>query len=89
MKRLVTVFAILLLSEGLVFAQATNGAAGSSVNPTLRPASPGDVPVGHAPGMNPNNGADLSNRSNPQDMTQPNASNPQNLSPSQSVPVVR
>jgi hypothetical protein len=32
-----------------------------------------------APGVNPSNSQDLTNRSNPQDLTQPGGSNPQDL----------
>ncbi|HEY0223616.1 MAG TPA: hypothetical protein VGC38_03800 [Pseudolabrys sp.] len=84
MKRLSAAIAVLLLSGGLAMAQGTNQG-----NPELKPASPGDVPVGHAPGANPNNASDMSNRSNPQNMSAPNASNPQLMSPSPSPPVVR
>jgi hypothetical protein len=35
--------------------------------------------AGYAPGVNPSNSQDMSNRSNPQDMTLPGASNPQDL----------
>jgi hypothetical protein len=35
--------------------------------------------VGQAPGTNPSNSQDLSNQNNPQDMTKPGASNPQDL----------
>lgn len=83
MKRLIAAAAVLLLSGGFALAQ------GTYQNPELRPASPGDVPVGHAPGVNPNNASDMSNRSNPQNMSAPNANNPQLMSPSPSVPVVR
>ena len=96
MKRLSETMAILLLSGGFALAQGTVGtdpSTGSSTigqtNPSLTPASPGGVPVRRAPGVNPNNAEDMTNRSNPQDITQPNASNPQLLSPSPPVPVVR
>ena len=35
--------------------------------------------AGFAPGVHPNNPQDMTNRSNPQDMTLPGASNPQDL----------
>jgi hypothetical protein len=35
--------------------------------------------VGLAPGANPGNSQDLINRSNPQDLTRPGGSNPQDL----------
>ena len=95
MKRLSATMAILLLSGGFALAQGTVGTGPSTggtigqTNPSLTPASPGGVPVGRAPGVNPNNAEDMTSRSNPQDMTQPNASNPQLLSPSPPVPVVK
>jgi hypothetical protein len=36
-------------------------------------------PAGYAPGVNPSNPQDMTNRGNPQDMTLPGANNPQNL----------
>jgi hypothetical protein len=96
MKRLSATMAILLLTGGFALAQGTGGTGPSTesstigqANPSLTPASPGGVPVGRAPGVNPNNAEDMTSRSNPQDMTQPNASNPQLLSPSPPVPVVK
>jgi hypothetical protein len=75
MKRLYATIAILLLSGGLALAQGI-GAAGRTNQNT---ASPSWTTVGVPPGVNPANPQDLTNRSNPQDMTLPGASNPQNL----------
>jgi hypothetical protein len=42
-------------------------------------ASPPRTTIGVGPDVNPANPQDLTNRSNPQDMTLPDASNPQDL----------
>jgi len=63
------------------------GGSGLSTRPgTVSPTNPNgaSVPstngtVGQAPGANPSNWQDLSNQSNPQDMTKPGASDPQDL----------
>ena len=86
MKRLYLTIAILLLSGGLALAQGVGGATGRTNQNTASP--PGTTAV-VPPGVNPANPQDLTTRSNPQDMTQPNASNPQLLSPSPPVPVVK
>ena len=83
MKRLYATMAILLLSGGLALAQGTRDGTGpftgssatSPSNPSLSPPPT----VGLAPGVNPSNSQDLTNRSNPQDLTRPGASNPQDL----------
>ena len=83
MKRLYAIIAIFLLSGGLTLAQGTRGGMGPSTgwgatsppNPSLSPAPT----VGLAPGVNPGNSQDLTNRSNPQDLTRSGASNPQDL----------
>jgi len=49
-------------------------------NAQMQPA-PSDGTVGRAPGINPSNPQDLNNRSNPQDLTRPRGSNPQDLLP--------
>jgi hypothetical protein len=67
MKRLYATMAIILLSGGLTLAQ------GVGVPP--QPWSTVGVP----PGVNPSNSQDLTNRSNPQDLTLPGASNTQDL----------
>jgi hypothetical protein len=76
MKRLYAAIAILLLSGGLALAQNVGGAIGRSNQ--ITPPSP-RATVGVPPGVNPGNPQDLSNRSNPQNMTLPGASNPQDL----------
>jgi hypothetical protein len=63
------------------------GGSGLSTGPgTVSPTNPSgaSVPstngtVGQSVGANPSNSQDLSNRNNPQDMTKPGASNPQEL----------
>jgi hypothetical protein len=55
--------------SGTVSPTNPNGAAVPSTNGT----------VGQAPGANPSNSQDLRNQNNPQDMTKPGASNPQDL----------
>jgi hypothetical protein len=93
MKRLSATMAILLLSGGFALAQGTGPSTTSvtngQANPALTPASPGDIPVGRAPGVNPNNAEDMTGRSNSQDRSQPNASNPQQFSPSPPALVVK
>jgi hypothetical protein len=93
MNRLYATAAILLLSSGFTLAQGTappttSGTTGQT-SPAPTPASPGGVPVGSAPGVNPNNAEDMTNRGNSQDRSQPNASNPQLMSPSPPPPVVK
>jgi hypothetical protein len=83
MKRLYAIMGIFLLSGGLALAQGNRGGMGPSTgssatsppNPSLSPAPT----VGLAPGVNPGNSQDLTNRSNPQDLTRSGASNPQDL----------
>jgi hypothetical protein len=86
MKRLYTTIAIFLLSGSLALAQGIGGATGPVGSGTTGPTSPNPVPVpsegatvGKAPGVNPSNAQDLTNRSNPQDLTKPGGSNPQDL----------
>jgi ABC-type oligopeptide transport system substrate-binding subunit len=76
MKRLYAILAILLLSGGLALAQSagrTSGFSNQDVSAQARTS------YGMAPSFNPSNPQDLTNRSNPQDMTLPGASNPQDL----------
>ena len=74
MKRLYATIAILLLSGGLALAQG--GATGrGNQNMSLAPRAA----VGVLRDVNPANPQDLTNRSNPQNMTLPGASNPQDL----------
>jgi hypothetical protein len=83
MKRLCATMAIFLLSGGLALAQTNRGGTGPSTgssttsppNPTMAPARN----VGLAPGANSGNSQDLTNRSNPQDLTRPGGTNPQDL----------
>ena len=92
MKRLSTAVTILILSGGLALAQgvgtataplgsATTGPTnpGGTTPPGITPAPPAGATVGQAPGQNPGNAQDLTNRSNPQDLTRPGAGNPQDL----------
>jgi hypothetical protein len=83
MKRLFATMAIFLVSSGLALAQGTpGGTAPSAGSSTTSPRNPSMAPAptaGMAPGVNPSNSQDLTNRSNPQDLTQPGGSNPQDL----------
>jgi hypothetical protein len=86
MKRLCMTAAILLLSGGLALAQAIGSATGPVGSGTTGPTNPSparvpsdEVTVGRAPGVNPGNSKDLTNRSNPQDLTKPGGGNPQDL----------
>ena len=84
MKILSTAAAILLLSAGLALAQGVGGATapvgssttgptnpGNPASPGITPMPPGGATVGQAPGADPGNAQDLSNRGNPQDLTKP------------------
>jgi|HubBroStandDraft_6_1064221.scaffolds.fasta_scaffold424636_3 hypothetical protein len=91
MKRLHMAAAVVLLSGGLAVAQGVNGATGPVGSGTTGPtnpdhsASPGITPalqggtVGQGRGGDLGNPQDLTNRTNPQDLTRPGASNPQTL----------
>jgi hypothetical protein len=83
MKRLYAMLAIFLLSGGLALGQTNRGGTGPSTGSgTTSPPNPGMAPppaAGFAPGVNPSNLQDLTNRSNPQDLTRPGGSNPQDL----------
>jgi hypothetical protein len=86
MKRLCATMAIFLLSGGLALAQGVGGATGPAGSGTTGPTNPNPVPVppdgatmGRAPGVNQSNSQDLTNRGNPQDLTKPGGSNPQDL----------
>jgi hypothetical protein len=93
MTRLYATIVILFLSGGFALAQGTGLSTTSGTigqpNPGLTPASPGGVAVGLAPGVNPNNAEDMTNRANSQDRSLPNASNPQLMSPSPPAPIVK
>jgi hypothetical protein len=58
---------------------------GGSTGPTFTPTNPNGSPsanggtVGQAPGTNPSNPHDMTNRNNPQDLTKPSGSNAQDL----------
>jgi hypothetical protein len=60
---------------------AVGGAAGGgSTGPTFTPTNPSSgSTVGQAPGVNPSNPQDQTNRNNPHDLTKPGGSNPQDL----------
>ena len=81
MKRLAATMAILLLSGGLAVAQSTFGMPSTTgaTNPTMIPSPSNEATVGRAPGVNPSNSQDLTNRANPQDLTMPGGSNSQDL----------
>jgi hypothetical protein len=68
--------ALILGAAGMAQASTGSGATHSS-DPNLSSAT--WAGAGVAPSLNPNNSQDMTNRSNPQDMTLPGASNPQNL----------
>jgi hypothetical protein len=69
--------ALVLLSGSFALAQSAPPAA--PANPTTMPAPSTNATVGQSPNVNPSNSQDLSNRSNPQDLTKSGASNPQDL----------
>jgi hypothetical protein len=76
MKRVYLTIAILFLSGGLAAAQGIGGSTGRINQST---ASPLGTTAVLPPSVNPANRQDLTNRSNPQNMTLPGASNPQDL----------
>jgi hypothetical protein len=74
------------LAQGVGTATAPLGSAttgptnpGGTTPPGITPAPSAGATVGQAPGANPGNAQDLTNRSNPQDLTKPGGSNPQDL----------
>ncbi len=74
------------LAQGVGTATAPLGSAttgptnpGGTTPPGITPAPPVGATAGQAPGANPGNAQDLTNRSNPQDLTRPGAGNPQDL----------
>ena len=77
MKRLCATMALVLLSGSFALAQSTPPPA--AANPTRMPTPSSSATVGQSPNANPSNSQDLSNRSNPQDLTKSGASNPQDL----------
>jgi len=82
MKRLYATMAILFLSGGLALAQGTRGGMGPSTGSSTTGPNSSMAPapnLGLPPSVNPGNSQDLTNRSNPQDLTRPGASNPQDL----------
>jgi hypothetical protein len=68
--------AIILGAAGV--AQASTGSGATSPFSPSTSSAPWPT-AGWAPGVTPNNPQDLTNRSNPQDLTLPGASNPQDL----------
>jgi hypothetical protein len=84
MKRLSALMAtFFLLFGGLAFAQSQFGMPNSrsGTNPGMSMAAPSSEPTAGRAGVNPSNPQDLTNRGNPQDLTLPRASNPQDLLP--------
>jgi hypothetical protein len=73
MRRLCATMAVFLVSSGLALAQGTpGGTAQSTGSSTTSPRNPSMAPAptgGMAPGVNPSNSQDLTNRSNSQDLT--------------------
>jgi hypothetical protein len=90
MKRIGATAALVLLSSTVALAQTTpttggmtpntGGVANPSTPSTSAPAPSNSATVGQPPTANPSNSQDLSNRSNPQDLSKSGASNPQDLS---------
>jgi hypothetical protein len=74
--RIALAAALILGAAGVAQASTGSGTTGP-INPDM-PSAPWAT-AGFAPGVNPNNPQDLTNRSNPQDLTLPGASNPQDL----------
>ena len=76
-------------------ASSPGSSVGGPSNPGPSPATPGlnnppapsdSSTVGRAPSTNPANSQDQLNRGNPQDLTRPGASNPQDMKPSGPTP---
>jgi hypothetical protein len=74
--KIVLAAALILGAAGVAAASAGSGTT-YPTNPNLSSAT--RAGAGVAPGVNANNSQDMNNRSNPQDMTLPGASNPQDL----------
>jgi hypothetical protein len=74
--RIALAAALILGAAGVAQASTGSGTTGP-INPDMSSAP--RATAGFAPGVNPNNPQDLTNRSNPQDLTLPGASNPQDL----------
>jgi hypothetical protein len=81
MKHLPVTIAIFVLSTSLALAHSTFGAPGTAngMNPPSIPSPSDEATVGFAPGVNPSNSQDLTYRANPQDLTMPRSSNPEDL----------
>jgi hypothetical protein len=92
MRQLSAAAAIFILSGYVALAQDVGGATAplgsATTGPTnpggpapagITPAPPAGATVGQAPGANPGNAQDLTNRSNRQDLTKPGTGNPEDL----------
>jgi hypothetical protein len=74
--RIALAAALILGAAGVAQASTGSGTTGPG-DPNMSSAP--WATAGFAPGVNPNNPQDMTNRSNPQNMTLPGASNPQDL----------
>jgi hypothetical protein len=74
--RIALAAALILAAAGVAQASTRSGTTSPS-NPNMSSAP--WATAGFAPGVNPNNSQDMTNRGNPQDMTLPGASNSQDL----------
>ena len=81
MKRLCAAATLVILSGAFALAQTSQNTGGVTPNTggVTNPGTPSNSsPVG-APRSNPSNSQDISGKSNPQDLTRPGATNPQDL----------
>ena len=82
MRRLYATMALVVLSGTFALAQSTPNTGGVTPNAggVANPSAPSSsATVGAPPTANPSNSQDLTNRSNPQDLSRSRASNPQDL----------
>jgi hypothetical protein len=81
MKDLCTGAALVLLSGTFALAQTSQNTGGVTPNTggVTNPSTPSNSSRVGAPPSNPSNSQDISGKGNPQDLTRPGASNPQDL----------
>ena len=81
MKRLCAAATLVILSGAFALAQTSQNTGGVTPNTggTTNPSTPSNSSTVGAPRSNPSNSQDISGKSNPQDLTRPGATNPQDL----------
>jgi hypothetical protein len=81
MKRLCAAATLVILSGAFALAQTSQNTGGVTPNTggVTNPSMPSNSSTVGAPRSNPSNSQDISGKSNPQDLTRPGATNPQDL----------